>query len=84
MTVYDYFENSEYDKATICKTVQSTYILTKEYGRIGLKISLLPNDSRIIFDKEIIKQEIDKLLSHKCAETLAFVRNLKLNQIINL
>jgi hypothetical protein len=83
MTVYEYFENSEYNKATICVTANSTYNLTKEYGRIGLHISILPNDSRLIFDEEIIKQEIEKLLSQKCADTISFVREMKLNQILN-
>lgn len=61
----------------------STYTLIKEHGRIGLHISFLPNDSRLIFDKEIISQEIDKLVSQKCAETISFVRDMNLNQIIN-
>lgn len=83
MTVYEYFENSEYNKATICKTLQSTYTLTKEHGRIGLHISILPHDSIIIFDTEIINQKIDKLLLEKCADTISFVRDMKLNQILN-
>ncbi len=83
MTVYEYFENSEYDKVTICETAQSIYTLTKEHGRIGLHISILPHDSRIIFDNDIIKQEIDKLLSQKCAEIMYFEREIKLSQILN-
>jgi hypothetical protein len=83
MTVYEYFENSEYNKATLCITPNSTYTLTKEYGRVGLHISILPKDSRIIFDEEIIKQEIDKLLSIGCADTISFVREMKINQILN-
>jgi hypothetical protein len=83
MTVYEYFENSQYNKAILCMTANSTYTLTKEYGRIGLHISILPNDSRLILDKEIIKQEIDKLLFQKCADTISFVREMNLNQILN-